>query len=66
MLVVAKAINRRRSSSHTSYTLKHWLPLLGARVNEFKRTHYEFGLTIIGPGPEGQSLHFNARNFDDR
>ncbi|KAK6746964.1 hypothetical protein RB195_000298 [Necator americanus] len=64
MLVVAKAINRRRSSSHTSYTLKHWIPLLGATVNEFKRGCYEFGLTVTGP--DSQMLHFNARNFDDR
>ncbi|PIO69694.1 hypothetical protein TELCIR_08473 [Teladorsagia circumcincta] len=36
MLVVAKAINKRRTSAHTSYTLKHWMPLLGASVLEFK------------------------------
>ncbi|EYC21070.1 hypothetical protein Y032_0020g211 [Ancylostoma ceylanicum] len=66
MLVVAKAINRRRSSSHTSYTLKHWMPLLGATVIEFKRGCYEFGLTVTPPSPGGPPLHFNARNYDDR
>ncbi|WKY06191.1 hypothetical protein Q1695_006414 [Nippostrongylus brasiliensis] len=66
MLVVAKAINKRRTSSHTSYTLKHWMPLLGASVLEFKRGAYEFGLSITPPAPDNQPVYFNARNYDDR
>ncbi|VDM63672.1 unnamed protein product [Angiostrongylus costaricensis] len=60
------AINKRRSSSRTSYTLKHWMPLLGASVHEFKSNSYEFGLTITPPAPDSNPLHFNARNYDDR
>ncbi|XGW28989.1 hypothetical protein V3C99_008640 [Haemonchus contortus] len=66
MLVVAKAINKRRSSAHTSYTLKHWMPLLGASVLEFKRGSYEYGLSITPPAPDNQTIYFNARNYDDR
>ncbi|KAE9412254.1 hypothetical protein Angca_005539, partial [Angiostrongylus cantonensis] len=66
MLVIGKAINKRRSSSRTAYTLKHWMPLLGASVHEFKSNSYEFGLTITPPAPDSYPLHFNARNYDDR
>ncbi|KJH43333.1 Sec7 domain protein [Dictyocaulus viviparus] len=66
MLVVGKAINKRRSSSRTSYTMKHWIPLLGASVHEFKKGSYEFGLTITSPSPDNHQIHFNARNYDDR
>ncbi|KAK6027166.1 Sec7 domain protein [Ostertagia ostertagi] len=66
MLVVAKAINKRRTSAHTSYTLKHWMPLLGASVLEFKRGPYEYGLSITPPAPDNQTIYFNARNYDDR
>ncbi|VDP03855.1 unnamed protein product [Heligmosomoides polygyrus] len=61
MLVVG-----RRTSSHTSYTVKHWMPLLGASVLEFKRGAYEFGLSITPPAPDNQPIYFNARNYDDR
>ncbi|KAJ1348232.1 hypothetical protein KIN20_003489 [Parelaphostrongylus tenuis] len=66
MLVIGKAINKRRSSSRTSYALKRWMPLLGASVHEFKSSPYEFGFTITPPAPDSHPIHFNARNYDDR
>ncbi|CAI4222077.1 unnamed protein product [Auanema sp. JU1783] len=64
MLVVTKAISKRKSSAATTYALKHHSPLLGASVHEFSKGQYEFGLVVVCPNHE--KLYFNARNVEDR
>ncbi|KAI6214031.1 SEC7 domain-containing protein [Aphelenchoides besseyi] len=62
LILITKTVNTRKDAPQ--YTLRHWSPLLGLRIDEAKIDGYEFALRLILPN--GTHLYLNAKNSSDR